>query len=699
MKDSISGHRNLRGPELPPTASTSTLRALFSVDLPRTGFAPECTGDESGQITRWSVTWWRQQRVADAGRFRQRTNNVFARSTTISTNTFITALGVALLYTGQLAQAQQLGSGASLQPGAAVASSDGAYTLALQTDGNLVWKRGETAVWHTGTHGVKDATCHMQADGNMVIYGSREGQRGAVWASNTAGRTGATLTCQADGNLVIYHHGKAVAWTCNAAGAVPGRLHSAAGLSEPLTLHPAQSNRAPNAWNRALGQYGESLVRNFERAGGKEAFNLNVGEHGIDGLIRATGPDGRIEYRVIEVKTLQNGTDFQLNDTKAGKQLSRQWIEDRLATAARQHPDAEVRKAAGEALEQFSKNPSAVKAELHGISIGDNRYVVKSVDPATAAFRGEVANTRVTDVLKHLGERASSEDVRRTALRQLGEFDQLQAASKPRVVKGDSFTRQMGELAGVEERQMSAAVKEASEHIKAPGESRWVKAGGKAFKFIGKVAGPAGVVVVAVVYTVEAAEIEEKFERGELTREQADAEHAKLALHTAAATGGALGGALTGAAIGTFICPGAGTVVGGIVGAVGGCVGAELMMAATGLADTLAEYLQPGVETVRKACTYIKEQGHAITTATREQLREWVGPDVFDETVAVLDSAVNWTQEKARNAAGAVVDVAVIAKDKVVEVAGQACDSVAGGANWTWDKANAGWATVRGWVR
>lgn len=625
-------------------------------------------------------------------------DTVLARSTTISTNTFITALCVALLYTGQLAQAQQFGSGASLQPGATVASPDGSYKLTLQTDGNLVWKHGETVVWHTATHGVKDATCHMQTDGNLVIYGSREGQRGAVWASNTAGHTGATLACQVDGNLVVYDHGKPIVWACNAGSAIPGRLHSAAGLSESLTLHPVQSHRAAKDWNRALGQYGESLVRNFERSSGKEVFNLNVGEHGIDGLVRATGPDGRIEYRVIEVKTLQHGTDFQLNDTKVGKQLCRQWIEDRLAMASQQHPDAEVKKAAGEALDQFRKNPAAVKVELHGISIGDNRYVVKSVDPAAAAFRGEVANTRVTDVLKHLGERASSEEVRRTALRQLGEFDQIQTACKPRVVKGDGFARQVGELAGVEERQMIAAVKEASEHIKVPGESRWVKASGKAFKFIGKVAGPAGVVVVAVVYTVEAAEIEQKFDRGELTREQADVEHAKLASHTAAATGGALGGALTGAVIGTFICPGVGTVVGGIVGAGGGCVGAELMMAATGLADTLAEYLQPGVETVRKACAYIKEKGHAITTAAREQLREWVGPDVFDETVAVLDSGVRWTQEKARNAAEVVVDAAVIAKDKVVEVAGRAYDSAADGANWTWDKANSGWGTVRGWL-
>ncbi|MBX3400766.1 MAG: hypothetical protein KF873_18685 [Gemmataceae bacterium] len=612
------------------------------------------------------------------------------RSSTINTITTIlvaTVAGAAFFCSGPVASAQQFVPGTALKQGESLVSPDGAYTLTLQADGNLVWKRGDTVVWHAGTSGVKDAVCHMQADGNLVIYGSRDSRHCAVWASNTAGRAGATLACQADGNLVIYQHGKPVVWT-NSAGAVPGRLYSAAGLSEPLALHPVQRSSSPNGWNRALGQHGESLVRNFERAGGKEVFNLNVGEHGIDGLVRSKLPDGRVEYRVIEVKTLQNGTDFQLNDTKAGKQLSRQWIEDRLATAAAQHPNSEARKAAAEALEQFRTNPAAIKAELHGVSIGDNRYVVKAVDPATAAIKGEVANARVTDVLKNLSERASSEDVRRLARGQLAEFDQLQTAVKPRVVKGDEFAREMGKLAGVEEKQVSGAVQEATEHIKAPGQSRWVKAGGKVFKFVGKAAGPAGVVIEVVVYSAEAAEIEQKCERGELTREQADAEKTKLAAHTAVTAGGAVGGALTGATIGTFICPGVGTVMGGIVGAVAGCVGAEIVMAATGLADTLGEYLQPGVETVRKACAYLKEKGQRVGVATREQLREWVGPELFDETAATLGAGVDWAQEKARQAGNAVAEKVVVAKYAVTD-----------GADWTWEKAKTGYRTVRGWLK
>ena len=447
-----------------------------------------------------------------------------------------------------------------------------------------------------------------------------------------------------------------------------------------------------------MGQFGESLIRNFERVRGNTVFDLNVGEHGIDGLVRQVGPDGRVEFKVIEVKTLQKGTDFQLNDTKAGKQLSRQWIMERLTTGATKHPDPETRKAAAEALEQFLKNSTSIKAELHGISVGDNRYIVRGVDSATATIKAEIATDRVTDMLKNLSERASSEEVRRMATRNLAEFDQFQVASKPRIVKGGDLPREMGNLAGVKEEQMSEAVKEAAEHIKAPGQSRWVKAGGRVFKFIGRVAGPAGVVIGVVVFTAEAADIEQKFESGTITREQADKELAMLGVQATGTAGGAVGGVMAGAAIGTFICPGAGTVIGGIVGGVGGAIAADLVMAATGLTDTLAEYMQPGVESVRNACTYLKYKGYQITVAGRKQLCKCVSPELFDETIAVLGGAVDWVQDCVWEAAVTVKDAAVATKDLVVDTTGVVCEVVANGASWLWDNGKSGYSTIRSWL-
>lgn len=467
---------------------------------------------------------------------------------------------------------------------------------------------------------------------------------------------------------------------------------------EPLTPHPAQIATSVNGWNRSLGQFGESIVRNFESVRGHTVFNLNVGEHGIDGLIQSVGLDGKVEYKLIEVKTLQNGTDFKLSDTKLGKQLSHPVIEDRLATAATKHPDAATRKAAAEALERFRANPATLKAELHGISVGDNRYIVRAVDSATGTLHGEISNSRLTGILQKLAERASSEEVRKMATRHLAEFDQLQLASKLQVVKGDDLTKQMAKLAEVEEKQMASALSEAAEHIKSPGQSRLIKANGRVLKFIGRFAGPAGVVIGVVVYTDEAADIEQRFQRGEITLEQADIEHAKLAVRTTGAAGSAIGGVMAGAAIGSFICPGAGTVIGGIVGGVGGAIGAELVMAATGLTDTLAEYLQPGVQCVRKACTFIKDNGYQVTVASYDQLRKWVGPELFDETISTIGTSVIWIGDCIVETTAVVKDVAIAAKDKVVEVGGQAYDAVADGVVWTWGKAKSGYGIVLGWL-
>lgn len=467
------------------------------------------------------------------------------------------------------------------------------------------------------------------------------------------------------------------------------------GLPEPLTLHPAQSSITPNGWNRALGQFGESLVRNLERVRGNTVFNLNVGEHGIDGLVCSAGPEGKVEYKLIEVKTLQNGTEFQLGDSKLGKQLSHPVIEDRLATAAAKHPDAATRKAAAEALDRFRANPASLKTELHGISVGDNRYIVRAVDSATGKIGGEIASPRLTDVLKNLGERASDEEVRRMATRHLAEFDQVQMASKPRIVKGDDLTRDLAKLAGVEEKQMTSAVMEAAEHIRAPGQSRWVKSGGKMLKFVGRAAGPAGLVIGASLYTVEAADIEQRFDRGEISREQADAEQAKLAVNSTAIVGGGFAGMATGAAIGTFLCPGPGTVIGGVVGAVAGCVGVDIVMAASGLSDSLGEFLQPGVETIRRACSYMKEKGIEVKLAAREKLREWVGAETFDQATDALDAAGTWTLTKAKESASAIKQTAVVVRDNVVECAKDIGDAVSDGATWSLGKANNAYRLLR----
>ncbi|MBF6330568.1 LysM peptidoglycan-binding domain-containing protein [Nocardia transvalensis] len=86
----------------------------------------------------------------------------------------------------------ELGLGQSLQ--------NGAYTLTLQNDGNLVLSEPGGVVWATGTHeqGVQRAV--LQDDGNFVLYTDD----GAAWATATNGKDADRLVLQADRNVVLY---------------------------------------------------------------------------------------------------------------------------------------------------------------------------------------------------------------------------------------------------------------------------------------------------------------------------------------------------------------------------------------------------------------------------------------------------------------------------------------------------------------
>jgi len=99
-----------------------------------------------------------------------------------------------------------LQSGQSLGVGQELKSDNGAYTLTLQDDGNLVLSEGGQAVWAAGTNGSGANRAEVQADGNFVIYKDSD----AVWASQTAGNDGASLSVQDDRNVVLSAGGNAL---------------------------------------------------------------------------------------------------------------------------------------------------------------------------------------------------------------------------------------------------------------------------------------------------------------------------------------------------------------------------------------------------------------------------------------------------------------------------------------------------------
>jgi surface antigen len=133
-----------------------------------------------------------------------------------------------------------LSAGQELQAGQELVSAGGQYTLAMQTDGNLVTYGNGCVIWASNTAGTGSHDyLAMQGDGNLVIYTS--GGK-PVWASNTAGTGSANyLAMQGDGNLVVYTSGGKPVWASGNSNADQ--------LCEPATMSAGKYLHSPS------GQY------------------------------------------------------------------------------------------------------------------------------------------------------------------------------------------------------------------------------------------------------------------------------------------------------------------------------------------------------------------------------------------------------------------------------------------------------------
>jgi surface antigen len=95
----------------------------------------------------------------------------------------------------------QLLPGEKMSSGEQLVSPNNLYRLVMQGDGNLVFYKGSSALWSSGTQGNAGAYAIMQPDGNLVVYAGGS----AKWHSHTNGFSGARLELQDDSNLVVYH--------------------------------------------------------------------------------------------------------------------------------------------------------------------------------------------------------------------------------------------------------------------------------------------------------------------------------------------------------------------------------------------------------------------------------------------------------------------------------------------------------------
>src|SRR5436853_1523803 len=94
----------------------------------------------------------------------------------------------------------RLMNGEKLERGQSLTSRNGAYTLTLQDDGNLVLAARGEPVWATGTNGQDVVRAEVQTDGNFVLYT----QEKPVWHTGTEGKKDVKLVLQDDRNLVLY---------------------------------------------------------------------------------------------------------------------------------------------------------------------------------------------------------------------------------------------------------------------------------------------------------------------------------------------------------------------------------------------------------------------------------------------------------------------------------------------------------------
>ena len=93
-----------------------------------------------------------------------------------------------------------LTGGQKLVKGESLTSSNGAYTLTLQDDGNLVLASRGHAIWASKTDGQDVVRAEVQSDGNFVLYTADK----PVWHTDTKGKKNVRLVLQDDRNLVLY---------------------------------------------------------------------------------------------------------------------------------------------------------------------------------------------------------------------------------------------------------------------------------------------------------------------------------------------------------------------------------------------------------------------------------------------------------------------------------------------------------------
>jgi LysM repeat protein len=151
-----------------------------------------------------------------------------------------------------------LTEGQKLVKGESLTSSNGAYTLTLQDDGNLVLAARGHAIWSSGTNGEEVVRAEVQSDGNFVLYTGDK----PVWHTDTKGKKNVRLVLQDDRNLVLYS-ADGSAWSSKTETDAPPppepEAAAPAAAEEPAVEEAAASEPEPAAARTYTVESGDTL--------------------------------------------------------------------------------------------------------------------------------------------------------------------------------------------------------------------------------------------------------------------------------------------------------------------------------------------------------------------------------------------------------------------------------------------------------
>ncbi len=145
----------------------------------------------------------------------------------------------------------RLTEGQKLVKGESLVSSNGAYTLTLQDDGNLVLASWGKPLWSTSTNGQDVVRAEVQTDGNFVLYTADK----PVWHSDTKGKKQVQLVLQDDRNLVLYAaDGPAWSTKTETDGPPPPNPNAEPAADTTTNAQPVEEEAAPEPAAEAVAE-------------------------------------------------------------------------------------------------------------------------------------------------------------------------------------------------------------------------------------------------------------------------------------------------------------------------------------------------------------------------------------------------------------------------------------------------------------